>query len=128
VRKERRGRTLALALTPAGAAEAAAAATWPDELLGVVAELDEDDQAALLRVLTKLIRTLQERGRIPTARMCAGCRFFRPYVHDDARRPHHCAFTDSPFGDGELRLDCADHEPSADPGALWLAFTERRST
>jgi hypothetical protein len=82
-----------------------------------------------------MIRTLQERGEIPVSRMCVTCRFFRPNVHAHPEPPHHCAFVDAPFGDRELRLDCADHEPlpPADSAALWAAFdrstpaTSRRS-
>ena len=56
-----------------------------------------------------MIRTLQEKGRIPVARMCVSCRFFQPFRHDNPARPHHCAFVDAAFGDEELRLDCPDH-------------------
>ena len=125
VTKRRAGRTLAASLTPSGQGEAEAGALWPDELLVALDTLDETERGHLLRVLTKMIRSLQEQEQIPVARMCAGCRFFRPFVHDDPRRPHHCAFTDNPFGDSELRLDCVDHEPSADRERLWLAYTRR---
>jgi DNA-binding MarR family transcriptional regulator len=103
------GRGVVVRLTPTGSREAAAAAAWPDFLLEAVSELSTDEQAAFLRALVAMIRTLQEKGRIPVARMCVSCRFFRPFMHDDPVRPHHCAFVDAPFGDGELRLDCADH-------------------
>jgi hypothetical protein len=71
--------------------------------------LDSEEQAALLRILVKMIRVLQDQGAIPVARMCASCRFFRPHAHPDPDRPHHCAFVDAPFGDRELRLECPDH-------------------
>jgi DNA-binding MarR family transcriptional regulator len=103
------GRGVVVRLTPTGSREAAAAAAWPDFLLEAVSELSTDEQAAFLRALVAMIRTLQEKGRIPVARMCVSCRFFRPFMHDDPVRPHHCAFVDAPFGDGELRLDCPDH-------------------
>ena len=103
------GRGVVVVLTPAGNLEAAAAAAWPDFLLEAVGELSTAEQATFLRALVAMIRTLQEKGRIPVARMCVSCRFFRPYQHDDPVRPHHCAFVDAPFGDGELRLDCPDH-------------------
>jgi hypothetical protein len=56
--------------------------------------------------------------------MCVSCRFFRPFQHDDLARPHHCAFVDAPFGDGELRLDCPDFQTAgADQAALnWQIF------
>jgi DNA-binding MarR family transcriptional regulator len=105
------GRAARLALTAAGSELAARGMEWPDVLLAAVDALADEDQAALLRGLSAVIRELQERGEIPVQRMCVTCRYFRPHVHPDPRRPHHCAFVDAPFGDRALRLDCADHEP-----------------
>ena len=118
------GRAVVVRLTPAGGLQAAAAAAWPDFLLEAVGELSAAEQAAFLRALVTMIRTLQERGRIPVARMCVSCRFFRPFRHSDPARPHHCAFVDAPFGDGELRLDCPDHAaaPPEQAAATWRAF------
>jgi DNA-binding MarR family transcriptional regulator len=118
------GRGVIVLLTPAGTREAAAAAAWPDFLLEAVGELSTVEQATFLRALVSMIRTLQEKGRIPVARMCVSCRFFRPYQHDNPARPHHCAFVDAPFGDGELRLDCPDFRTAPDEQAAqtWLAF------
>jgi DNA-binding MarR family transcriptional regulator len=118
------GRAVVVRLTPAGVREAAAAAAWPDFLLEAVDELSADEQAAFLRALVTMIRTLQDKGRIPVARMCVSCRFFQPFHHDDPTRPHHCAFVDAPFGDGELRLDCPDHAAASPEQAArtWHAF------
>ena len=118
------GRAVAVRLTPAGASEAAAAGAWPDFLLETVDELSAAEQAAFLRALVTMIRSLQVRGRIPVARMCVSCRFFRPYRHDDPARPHHCAFVDAPFGDGGLRLDCPDHAaaPPEQAARTWHTF------
>jgi DNA-binding MarR family transcriptional regulator len=118
------GRAVVVRLTPAGVREAAAAAAWPDFLLEAVDELSAAEQAAFLGALVTMIRTLQERGRIPVARMCVSCRFFRPFRHKDPARPHHCAFVDAPFGDGELRLDCSDHAaaPPEQAAATWQTF------
>ena len=118
------GRAVVVRLTPVGVREASAAAAWPDFLLEAVDELSAAEQAAFLRALVAMIRTLQVRGRIPVARMCVSCSFFRPYRHADERRPHHCAFVDAPFGDGELRLDCPDHAPAPPEQAArtWHAF------
>jgi DNA-binding MarR family transcriptional regulator len=118
------GRAVLVRLTPAGAREAAAAAAWPDFLLEAVDELSGAEQAAFLRGLVTMIRTLQTRGRIPVARMCVTCRFFEPFRHQDPVRPHHCAFVDAPFGDGELRLDCPDHRtaPADQADRTWAAF------
>lgn len=122
------GRRLDIRLTEAGERLAERAGVWPDVLLEAVEALEPAEQAALLRALTKVIRSLQERGRIPVARMCASCRYFRPNVHADPDRPHHCAFVGAAFGDRELRLDCADHEPlpPAEARVLFAAFAARR--
>jgi DNA-binding MarR family transcriptional regulator len=105
------GRAARLTATSAGARLAAESAQWPDALLAAVDALSAEDLASLLRGLSAVIRELQERGEIPVQRMCVTCRYFRPHVHAEADRPHHCAFVDAPFGDRALRLDCADHEP-----------------
>lgn len=112
---DRRARRLRL--TPRGRREADRVAEWPDLLLSAVDALEPDEQGALLRGLSTMIRVLQEEGRIPVARMCITCRFFQPSVHDDPERPHHCAFVDAPFGERALRLDCADFRPH-DPKEL----------
>jgi DNA-binding MarR family transcriptional regulator len=124
------GRAVIVVLTPTGIREAAAAAAWPDFLLEAVGELSAAEQATFLRALVAMIRTLQEKGRIPVARMCVSCRFFQPFQHDNPARPHHCAFVDAPFGDGELRLDCPDHSPApVDQAAqTWEAFRASTTT
>jgi DNA-binding MarR family transcriptional regulator len=118
------GRGVLVVLTSTGSREAAAAAAWPDFLLEAVGELSAAEQATFLRALVAMIRTLQEKGRIPVARMCVSCRFFQPFRHDDPARPHHCAFVDARFGDGELRLDCPDHltAPADQAAHTWEAF------
>jgi DNA-binding MarR family transcriptional regulator len=86
--------------------------------------LDADEQASLLQVLIRLIRSLQLAKAIPVQRMCVSCRHFRPNTYPDAQTPHHCAFVNAAFGDRNLRLDCNDHEP-ADPSVEtvnWTAF------
>jgi DNA-binding MarR family transcriptional regulator len=123
------GRAVVVRLTPAGIREAAAAAAWPDFLLEAVDELSPAEQAAFLRGLVTMIRTLQARGRIPVARMCVSCRFFQPFRHQGEALPHHCAFVDAPFGDGELRLDCPDHAaaPAQQAEHTWHIFREEVS-
>jgi hypothetical protein len=121
-------RALAARLTPRGERLAARLGVWPDFLLEAVGALSPDERAVFLRALVKMIRTLQEHGRIPIARMCPSCRFFRPHVHADPVRPHHCAFVDAPFGDGALRIDCADSEPlpAGEADAVWQEFLSGR--
>lgn len=105
-------RALALRLTPAGRREACRVAGWPDVLLEALDALEPEEQAVFLRGLVRMIHLLQQRGQIPVSQMCVTCRFFRPYLHRDPERPHHCAFVDAPFGDRHLRLDCPDHQPA----------------
>jgi DNA-binding MarR family transcriptional regulator len=106
-------RALAVTLTERGRRDAEREAMWPDLFLEAAGALSDEEQAVFLRGLVAMIRSLQEQGRIPVARMCVTCTFFRPDVHDDPERPHHCAFVDAPFGDRQLRLDCDDYRRSA---------------
>ena len=117
-------RAMLLHPTPAGRRIAGEAATWPDALLAAIDVLAPEEQAAFLKGLTKMIRTLQVRGAIPVQRLCVSCRHFRPNKHIGTARPHHCAFVDAAFGDADLRLDCGDHEPAddSDASASWKAF------
>src|SRR3712207_3574231 len=63
-------RSVSLKLTPEGEAMAGRTAEWPDFLARAVDTLDPTEQAAFLRSLLKIIRTLQEGGEIPRQRMC----------------------------------------------------------
>ena len=86
--------------------------------------LSPGEQEGLLLSLVKMIRHLQEADAIPIQRMCTSCRYFRPYQHSGAAKPHHCNFVNAAFGRNELRIDCRDHE-TADPAtraATWDAF------
>jgi DNA-binding MarR family transcriptional regulator len=117
-------RAVCLVPTAAGRREARRARQWPDHFLAALDGLAPDEQGVLLRALTKVIKNLQEEGRIPVARMCASCRFFRPHAHRDPVRPHHCAFVDAAFGERELRLECADHAAAApaEHDSAWQRF------
>ena len=88
--------------------------------------LAEHEQEDLLVSLVKMIRHLQEVDAIPIQRMCVSCRYFAPYAHQDAAKPHHCNFVDASFGQRDLRIDCRDHL-TADPSfraATWNAFAK----
>ena len=123
------GRGVVVVMTPAGSREAAAAAAWPDSYWRRSAS-STAEQATFLRALVAMIRTLQAKGRIPVARMCVSCRFFQPFRHDNPARPHHCAFVDAAFGDGELRPDCPDHRtaPADQAAHNWEAFRASTAT
>ncbi|MFC6489443.1 MarR family winged helix-turn-helix transcriptional regulator [Nitratireductor sp. GCM10026969] len=114
-----------LHLKPSGRRAAKAMAAWPDALLAAADTLAPDEQAVLLKTLTKMIRSLQVQGAIPVQRMCATCRYFRPDIHQDPATPHHCDFVNAAFGDAQLRLDCGEHEAASESEATaaWRRFT-----
>ena len=115
-------RAALVALTPRGAGAVALLPDIPETIAPVLEGLTEPDRAGLLRGLVLVIRGLQEAGAIPVQRMCLTCRHFRPDAHEDAARPHHCAFVDAAFGDAALRLACADHgEATEEERALAFA-------
>lgn len=104
------GRARRIVATTKGQELAAQTPDAPDALDAAIASLGESERGALLRSLTLIIRSLQEARAIPVQRMCVTCRHFRPHIHDDPVRPHHCAFVDAAFGDAALQVDCADHQ------------------
>ncbi|MEM7352153.1 MAG: MarR family winged helix-turn-helix transcriptional regulator [Acidobacteriota bacterium] len=114
-------RQLSLHLTRDGQETAAEAVQWPEFLVEAVDELDGDERRVLLRTIVRMISALQQRGQIPTSRMCVTCHHFKPRVHQDPRRPHHCGYVDAPFGDADLRIECAEHEPATAADAERLA-------
>lgn len=88
--------------------------------------LAEHEQEGLLISIVKMIRHLQEIEAIPIQRMCVSCRYFAPFKHTDAARPHHCNYVDASFGQRDIRIDCRDHE-TADPAfraATWEVFQQ----
>lgn len=101
------GRALVLRATRSGRA---LAKRWPLSFGALVDVLSAEDQARLLGIVTRAIHDLQRRGAISQQRMCMSCRYFAPNAHRDKARPHHCGFIDAPLGEGDLRVDCADHE------------------
>ncbi len=119
-------RVITITLTAEGMRKADGGAGWPDFLAAVADQLPVAEQESLLRILIKMIRTLQERSEIPVARMCVTCCYFRPRVYDDPERPHHCDYVNAPFGDRLLRIDCAEHEPAAKAQAErnWKTFSQ----
>lgn len=118
------GRAIVLKLTARGREVARQAAQWPDAMLEAIKTLPQNEQAGLLRGLVGMVRALQEQGAVPTARMCVGCRYFRPNEYPGQPKPHHCQFIDAPIGDTDLRFDCHEMEPvapSVQP-VLWNVF------
>lgn len=101
------GRALMLRVTRSGRA---LARRWPLSFGAIVETLSPGDQALLLGIVIRSIHELQRKGAISPQRMCLSCRYFAPDVHRDKARPHHCRFIDAPLGQGDLRVDCPDHE------------------
>ena len=129
------GRATRISLTATGIRLLSRQSEFPEALLAALAGLDPIESTVLHRVLSKIILHLQETGAIEPQRMCCTCRFFRPYVHSDAVRPHHCEFVDAPFGSVSLRVDCGDHIPADESvrKQRWQRFLavkplERRAT
>lgn len=93
-----------------------------------VEALSQHEQQDLLITLVKMIRLLQQRDAIPIQRMCVSCRFFSPFAHADAAKPHHCNFVDAPFGQRDLRIDCRDHDAASltSQTAIWGEFQRGR--
>lgn len=117
------GRALRLRLTARGRRQAEQAAAWPDVVAQAAASLPVAAQRALLTGALAVIKVLQDRGQIPLTRMCVTCVYFRPYVHPDPERPHHCALVNGAFGEDWLRVDCTDHQLDPAPGANWRIWS-----
>ena len=121
-------RAVTLRLTTRGKRHLRSADEWPSDIRDAVAALPEREQTALVRGLVSLVRELQARGSVPTARMCVECRYFKPNAYEGSAKAHHCAYIDAPIGDAELRIDCREMEPVAAEhrAQLWSLFVEGR--
>lgn len=117
-------RAVVLRLTEAGRREVRLGEPWQASMLEAVRSLPESEQAGMLRGLIGMIRSLQARGSVPTARMCVECTYFRPHEYPGTPKPHHCQFIDAPIGDVDLRLDCKDMQraPAEVRSRLWEVF------
>lgn len=123
-RSDADGRAVVLRLTRAGARESARAGEWPAMMKEAVEALPEAERGALLRGLVGMIRGLQERGSVPTSRMCVECAYFRPNEHPGEVKRHHCLFIGAAIGDADLRLECAEMSPAPEDqrARLWSVF------
>ncbi len=123
-------RVLTITLSAAGRRAASRSSGWADVVRAGVMRMTPEEQGAFLRGLTKVIGTLQERGVISVARMCAGCEYFRPYLHADAAKPHHCGLMNKPMGEPQLRMDCPEFVPGQEPDQAerWQRFLSGRQT
>ena len=127
-RTEEDGRVFTVMLTARGRRRAEQVMGWPDFLLWAAELLPKEEQESLLRILVKLIKSIQDRGEIPVARMCVTCAHFRPYVTQDPECPHHCELVNADFGDRLIRVDCLEHLPAPreQEERQWQVFTERK--
>lgn len=105
-------RAALLELTARGRRAAEAASQWPDYLLSAVDGLPVPMQEQLLAALMAMVRSLQQQGRIPVARMCTNCLYFEPDRFPGAPEPHYCRFVNSAFGLRGFRIDCPDFQPA----------------
>jgi DNA-binding MarR family transcriptional regulator len=130
------GRALELQLTTAGRRRARQAAGWPSALAAGLEVLVPEERVALLGILLKMLRGLELDGQLAPARMCPTCRHFRPAappwsaaadsaaaVPEPSPLPV-CALLGAALAARDLRLDCADHLPLAEPDRArqWQAF------
>ncbi len=118
------GRAIAVSLTTTGKKLVKNLDSLGESLGAAMSQLPHIEQIQLYKTLTRVVRELQSAGKIPMARMCVTCQYFRPNAHGDAERPHHCALVDAAFGDRTLQVDCAEHEPADEYLALqnWETF------
>jgi DNA-binding MarR family transcriptional regulator len=113
VDRDAASRRAVLRLSERGRALADDLADWDRRTREQLADVPAADKEVTLRLLLDLIAGLQRSGAISVARMCVTCRFFRRDVHPETAQPHHCALVDVAMGAGDLRVDCAEHEPNA---------------
>lgn len=119
------GRALRVGTTAAGARLARRLHSPLHGIGALLGKLDQADVGALLRLTQLLVHEAQQQGLATGLRTCLGCRFFRPYAGGREDQPHFCAFIDQPFGDAELRADCAEHEPAEEAHAAASALRFR---
>lgn len=124
VRSTTDARAVELRLTPQGEALASTAGVWPGSLLGATNHLNGEERVNFLRSLIKVVYSLQEQGLIPLNRMCLTCNLFGPEQYPGQTHPHHCGFTDAPFSNEELQIDCREHQtaPMERRAELWAHF------
>lgn len=117
-------RAVTIVITADGRSACAASDGAGRSLAQAVDALEGEEQERFLLSLVRMIRRLQEIDAIPVQRMCTTCRYFDPFLHADADRPHHCHYVNASFGQREIRIDCREHE-TADPAtqaATWDVF------
>jgi DNA-binding MarR family transcriptional regulator len=103
-------RVVTLRLTPEGELLAAGLSSWADPIREHLRHFSPEESEVVMRLLMRLIGSLQRSGVITVARMCVTCRFFQRDAHPEADSPHHCGLLDVPLAGSDLRVDCPEHE------------------
>ncbi len=119
-------RKIMIRLTKKGQSLSGQVMDWSNFLTSAVGGLSDKEKSIFLGGLIKIIKSLQDQGKIPFVRMCLTCNYFRPNQHKNTKRPHHCAFVDEPLAHEQLRLDCDDHEQLEKSGSIdvWNKFQQ----
>ncbi|ULA63000.1 MAG: Winged helix-turn-helix transcriptional regulator [Nitrospira sp.] len=122
-------RVVTVHLTAKGMKASQVGTGWPEALAAATQQLSGQEQADLLAILVKMIRSLQAQGEIPVARMCVSCQHFSPNAHPSSAAPHHCQFLAISLADQSLRLDCQDYVEAAPVVAkqAWERFVQEKS-
>lgn len=128
-RSDTDNRVVTVHLTAKGMKASQVGTGWPEALAAATQQLSGQEQANLLAILVKMIRSLQLQGEIPVARMCVSCQHFSPNAHPSSASLHHCQFIDAPLADQSLRLDCSDYIEAAPLVAkqAWEKFVQAKS-
>ncbi|MDZ7267835.1 MAG: MarR family winged helix-turn-helix transcriptional regulator [candidate division KSB1 bacterium] len=106
-------RVATLRLTPQGRKVARQLANWAEVVQTAIAGSAPGEKLVVMHFLMRLLARLQHAGVISVARMCITCRFFQAVSTPDT--PHYCTLLNQPLRSEQLRLDCPDHEPAAEP-------------
>jgi DNA-binding MarR family transcriptional regulator len=72
-------------------------------------KLDSTDKENLLLSLLDIIHHLNKLGIITIQRMCFTCHFYQ--ANKDGQK-HFCGLLNTKLADNDLRIDCAEHQPS----------------
>lgn len=108
------GRARVLRLTAEGEPQTEALSGWAGVVREHLGGHPDGEKVIVMRFLMDLVARLQAAGVITVARMCLTCRFFGKDQHSDPDAPHHCTLLDIPLRPHDLRLDCPEHELSAE--------------
>ncbi len=107
------GRVRTLDTTPAGRKTAGRLAGWADPAREAMGRVPEEVRGEPIRFLTAWIEEMLRAGIVTVARMCVTCRHFDRDAHPGRRARHHCRLLDVPLTEGDLRVDCPEHEAAA---------------